>query len=111
MKRSPNSAAPPSQRALWNLFREVRDLGLGYSLPAEDSDHPESLRPEIRSGRARWFGESLVNAPSKDIYVKPENDSKSITFKADPRKVGPLWSRVRCCFGTHHALFVYHRFG
>jgi len=54
MQRSPASAVSQSHRdLLWRLFREVCDLGLGYALPTVDSDNPDSLRPEIRSARAK----------------------------------------------------------
>jgi hypothetical protein len=54
MKRSPNTAVHQSQRdLLQGLFREVQDLKLAYSLPSVDSDDPDSLRPEIRSARAK----------------------------------------------------------
>lgn len=54
MQRSPASAVSQSQRDLLRrLFQEVHDLGLGYALPMVDSDNPDSLRPEIRSARAK----------------------------------------------------------
>src|ERR1700733_13363309 len=54
VQRSRDTAVPASQRDLLRkLFQEVEDLRLGYSLPTVDSDDPDSLRPEIRSARAK----------------------------------------------------------
>jgi predicted nucleotide-binding protein len=103
MKRSLNSAVPPSQRALLrNLFREVQDLQLGYSFPAVDSDDPDDLRPEIRSAYAKVVWEKkrlnralgLIDAPSNDIFSRSENDSKSSTSATDPK--------------PHPAIFIGH---
>jgi hypothetical protein len=83
MKRSPNTAVHQSQRdLLQGLFREVQDLKLAYSLPSVDSDDPDSLRPEIRSARAKvvWKKKriqqrlGLIDAPSKGIVWKFEGD-------------------------------------
>jgi serine/threonine protein kinase len=78
VKRSPNSAVPASQRALLRkLFREVEALDLGYTLPSVDSDDPDSLRPEIRSARAKVVWEKKRLSAEISEAVRPIQDAAS----------------------------------
>ena len=100
VKRSPDSAVPASQRDLLRkLFQEVEDLRLGYSLPTVDSDDPDSLRPEIRSARAKVVWEKkrinsqldLMNGSSRDFASNADGAPKTATVGAAPGK--PLVKR------------------
>jgi serine/threonine protein kinase len=85
VKRSPDSAVPSSQRDLiWKLFREVEGLGIGYTLPTTDSDNPDSLRPELRSARAKVVWEQkrlnsqldVAQTAPRDVDVAQNGDGK-----------------------------------
>jgi len=95
VRRSPDSAVPASQRDLLRkLFQEVEDLGLGYSLPTVDSDDPDSLRPEIRSARAKVVWEikqiksqlGLNDVSSKDIVPSATGVLTPAAVEAAPQK-------------------------
>jgi len=86
--------SPSHRKLLWHLFLEVQDLQLGYSLPAISFD-PDSIRPEIRSARAKVVWEKrriqesddrLIEVPDLGILSKPESDSNSST-SAKPQPV------------------------
>ncbi len=117
VRRSPDSAVPSSQRDLLRkLFQEVEDLRLGYSLPTVDSDDPDSLRPEIRSARAKVVWEKkrinsqldLMTPSSKEIASNADGSLNPSTFEVIPEK--PLVKRRKedgSVFRT--ALNDYHR--
>jgi hypothetical protein len=95
VKRFPDNAVHASQRDLLRkLVQEVEALSLGYSLPTVDSDDPDSLRPEIRSARAKVIWEirqiksqlDLTDVPSKDVASNAAGALNTTTFDAAPEK-------------------------
>jgi len=80
-----NAVSSAQRKVLAEIFEQVLHANVGFSLPFEDSDDPDALRPQIRFARASV--EKRIKEIQRNLPLPSSNPQKALQAATDPRRV------------------------